>query len=162
MDRAEKLVLIAENAQRVFDAGLEKGKSEGGFPVVEYFGKTVEELDLKGVTTLAISAVNAQPLLTKLDIPDVKIISSSAISACTKLPHLTFPKSLKRIDSSGITMCTGLTTVTFEGTPESIATNAFVSCFSLKTVNVPWAMGAVANAPWGITSAMINYNYKGD
>jgi hypothetical protein len=27
---------------------------------------------------------------------------------------------------------------------------------------VPWAEGAVANAPWGATNATINYNYTGE
>ena len=51
---------------------------------------------------------------------------------------------------------------TFEGTPRSIASNAFASCINLTTINVPWAEGAVANAPWGATKATINYNYTGE
>jgi hypothetical protein len=54
-----------------------------------------------------------------------------------------------------------LTTLTFKGTPTSIATNAFLNCANLTTINVPWAEGAVANAPWGATNATINYNYTG-
>ena len=58
--------------------------------------------------------------------------------------------------------CTSLTSITFEGTPSSIATMAFYECSNLKTINVPWAEGAVANAPWGATNATINYNYTGE
>lgn len=29
------------------------------------------------------------------------------------------------------------------------------------TRGVPWAEGAVTNAPWGATNATINYNYTG-
>jgi len=50
-------------------------------------------------------------------------------------------------------------TLTFNGTPTSIASNAFGNCTNLRTINVPWAEGAVANAPWGATNATINYNY---
>ena len=51
--------------------------------------------------------------------------------------------------------------LTFKGTPDSIGANAFnYNGFSLKTINVPWAEGAVANAPWGF-SGTINYNYTG-
>ena len=46
-------------------------------------------------------------------------------------------------------------------TPEEIAENAFNYCTNLTTLNVPWASGAVAGAPWGATKATINYNYVG-
>jgi len=49
--------------------------------------------------------------------------------------------------------------LTFEGTPSFIASNAFSNCTKLRTINVPWAEGKVANAPWGATKATINYNY---
>lgn len=52
--------------------------------------------------------------------------------------------------------------MTFKGTPSSINSNAFNSCINLLTINVPWAEGAVANAPWGATNATINYNYTGE
>ena len=52
--------------------------------------------------------------------------------------------------------------MTFEGTPTSIASSAFSNCVKLTTINVPWAEGAVANAPWGATNATINYNYTGE
>ena len=56
--------------------------------------------------------------------------------------------------------CPAIATITFKGTPTSIAANAMQNS-SIKTINVPWAEGAVANAPWGATSATINYNYTG-
>ena len=52
-----------------------------------------------------------------------------------------------------------LTVLTFEGTPDSIGSYALPS--SLTTINVPWAEGTVANAPWGATNATINYSYTG-
>ena len=56
----------------------------------------------------------------------------------------------------------GLEEITFQSTPTSIANNAFGACTNLKTINVPWANGAVANAPWGATIATINYDYTGE
>lgn len=55
--------------------------------------------------------------------------------------------------------CSALESITFEGTPTTINGNAFTGCTNLLTINVPWAEGAVANAPWGATNATINYNY---
>ncbi len=55
--------------------------------------------------------------------------------------------------------CTGLTELTFKGTPTTIEANVFLSCTNLTVINVPWAEGEVANAPWGASNATINYNY---
>lgn len=43
----------------------------------------------------------------------------------------------------------------------NIGDSAFSGCTSLAltTINVPWADGAVANAPWGATNATITYGY---
>ena len=54
-----------------------------------------------------------------------------------------------------------MVSLTFEGTPENIGASAFAGCNNLTTINVPWAEGAVANAPWGATNATINYGHTG-
>ena len=71
------------------------------------------------------------------------------------------PESLLQIDANAFCYCTGLTAITFKSTPNSIANNAFYGCTNIRNINVPWAEGAVANAPWGATNATINYNYTG-
>jgi hypothetical protein len=72
------------------------------------------------------------------------------------------PSSIKSIGNYAFRECSGLTTLTFKGTPTSIGTGIFLVCNNLKTINVPWAEGAVENAPWGETNATINYNYTGE
>lgn len=47
--------------------------------------------------------------------------------------------------------------VIFKGTPTSIASDAF-SNTDIVNIYVPWAEGAVANAPWGADDATIHYN----
>ena len=39
----------------------------------------------------------------------------------------------------------------------TIANNSFQQCNGLLDIYVPWAEGAVANAPWGATNAKIWY-----
>lgn len=51
--------------------------------------------------------------------------------------------------------------ITFEGKPDTINSGAFLDTWMLEVLNVPWAEGEVANAPWGATNATINYNYTG-
>jgi hypothetical protein len=39
-----------------------------------------------------------------------------------------------------------------------IHSGAFDGCTNLKDIYVPWAEGAIKNAPWGATNATIHYN----
>lgn len=55
-----------------------------------------------------------------------------------------------------------LTSVTIPDSVKSIDSNTFQNCTNLLTINVPWAEGEVAGAPWGATNATINYNYTGE
>lgn len=82
-----------------------------------------------------------------------------AFGFCENLRRITFPQNLETIQSSAFSNCKLLSSVTFKGTPTTIDSTVFVSCLHLTTINVPWAEGAVANAPWGATNATINYNY---
>ena len=86
-------------------------------------------------------------------------IGSNAFYGCTKLALTKLPSGIIRIEDHAFNSCIGLTTLTFQRTPETISKTAFSYCNNLTTINVPWAEGAVANAPWGATKATINYNY---
>ena len=71
------------------------------------------------------------------------------------------PSGVKSIGESAFYYNSRLKAITFKGIPTKIAADAFGQCGNLLTINVPWAEGAVANAPWGATKATINYNYTG-
>lgn len=124
--------------------------------------------------------------ITDLELPDsIEIIGKSAFSSNTRWVLTKLPQNLKTIDEAGFYKVastftkippnvetigknafysnTGLSEITFEGTPTSIASTAFASCSNITTINVPWSEGTVANAPWGATAAIINYDYtEGD
>ena len=93
--------------------------------------------------------------------PNLKYINKGVFSYCYSM------KNLKKIPAAVTEIygyCfdyVGITTLTFEGTPTFVDSYAFSNNSELTTINVPWAEGAVANAPWGATNATINYNYKG-
>ncbi len=96
--------------------------------------------------------------------PNLSHIATEAFSDCTKLAITVIPESVDTIDSKAFCNCTGLTSITFKcNRPDTIniAADAFEGCINLTTINVPWAEGAVTNAPWGATNATINYNYTG-
>lgn len=90
-------------------------------------------------------------------------IGDYAFAYCKNLALTSLPAGITIVNNNSFNGCTGLTSITFEGTPtEKIASNAFKGCTNLTSINVPWAEGAVANAPWGATNATINYNYTGE
>ena len=81
---------------------------------------------------------------------------------CTSLVLTSLPEGLTSIGNRAFYNCTSLTYITFKGTPTSINSDAFKGCTNLTDIKVPWAEGAVANAPWGATNATITYNYTGE
>lgn len=136
------------------------------------------------VTSLEEGAFNNSLSLQSIQLPDaITEIGNSAFSLCQNLATIQFSSSLITIGSSAFDACLFtslrlpaglqtikarafnhnpvLTTVTFQGTPTSIVSTAFSLCNKLTTINVPWAEGAVANAPWGATNATIHYNVSG-
>lgn len=117
-----------------------------------------------GVTYLGENAFRGCTSLALLTLPDALTgICKYAFSGCKKLAITSIPSGVNYIEDSAFQTCTGLTSITFKGTPTStINSYAFSSCTNLKTINVPWAEGEVANAPWGATNATINYNYTGE
>ena len=88
-------------------------------------------------------------------------IGGEAFNNCPNLALTSLPDGLTSIGDFAFGRCTGLTSLTFMGAPTSIEPYAFDGCENLTTINVPWAEGAVANAPWGAANATINYNYTG-
>ena len=99
--------------------------------------------------------------LTNATLHGHTIIRNYAFYNCSKLALTSLPSGITSIGDSAFNRCLGLTSLTFKGTPKSISSSAFSGCTNLITINVPWARGAVANAPWGAKNATIHYNYTG-
>ena len=91
----------------------------------------------------------------------LQVINSGAFSSCEKITISHIPSGIKSIGNYAFSYCKGLTNITFDGKPDTISESAFNSCTNITTINVPWAEGEEANAPWGATNATINYNYTG-
>ena len=116
-----------------------------------------------GLTSIGSSAFKNCTNLALTSLPDgLTSIGRYAFQLCTNLALTSLPGGLTSIDGGAFGYCYGLSTLTFEGTPSSITSDAFSYCSNLTTINVPWAEGAVANAPWGANKATINYNYTGE
>ena len=88
-------------------------------------------------------------------------VGVSAFEGCSSLALTSLPSGITSIGNGAFRNCSSLVSLTFEGTPERISDSTFINCKNLTTINVPWAEGAVANAPWGATNATINYGHTG-
>ena len=116
-----------------------------------------------GVTSIGSNAFSECTNLALTSLPSgVTSIGNYAFQNCKSLALTELPSGVTSIGSNAFGICKGLTELTFKGTPNSINSKAFASCTNLATINVPWAEGEVANAPWGATNATINYNYTGE
>ena len=116
-----------------------------------------------GLTSISSNAFKGCTNLALTKLPTrLTTINSYTFWNCPKLALTELPDSLTKIDSSAFQNCTGLTTLTFKRIASSINSSAFSGCTNLTTINVPWAEGAVKNAPWGAENATINYNYTGE
>lgn len=119
--------------------------------------KTLENVNNEQTKQLLINFIERK---TVSQLPeDVSEIRDRAFYLWANLIITFIPKSVVKIGEYAFFGCTGITTLTFKGTPDTIESDAFYGCTNLTTINVPWAEGEVANAPWGATNATINYNY---
>lgn len=115
-----------------------------------------------GIKSIDESAFHNCWYLPLVSLPaELTTIGLYAFYQCYQLALTSIPAGVTNISSYAFAYCNKLTKLTFEGTPTSIGSTAFWNCSNLKIINVPWAEGEVANAPWGATKATINYNYKG-
>ena len=123
---------------------------------------SLESVLMPKVETIGSYAFCGCRELALLSLPDsINTIKAYAFYKCYAVKITEFPASLSTIEGNAFYNCSGLKELTFKGTPTSIASTVFKSCPSITAINVPWAEGAVANAPWGATTATINYNYTG-
>ena len=98
-------------------------------------------------------AINSVPEgVTKLD--------TRAFQNCDGIQTLTLPSTMTNVGYLSLGYCDALASVTFQSTPTSIDAACFNGSSALTDIYVPWAEGAVANAPWGATNATIHYNHQ--
>lgn len=126
-----------------------------------YWRSELVDVDMPDeITIIESEAFSRCTNLALTSLPEgITSIKSRAFQSCRKLGLTSLPEGVTSIETEAFSYCTGLSKITFKGTPSMIAKNAFTGCTNLLTINVPWAEGAVANAPWGATNATINYNY---
>lgn len=147
--------VIAEDRELELPDGIEVIEPRG------LFGTYFKSIKLpNSITEIGEFGISTNIYLESLNLPEnVTKIPQAALSGNTSLTELTIPSKVDTIEELAFVYCSSLITVTFLGTPSTIGRGVFDSCSKLTTINVPWSKGEVANAPWGATNAIINYNY---
>ena len=115
------------------------------------------------IRTIGRSAFYDCSQLALTTLPEgIQNIEQYTFAGCLGLRSMVLPRSLTSIVHGCFSGCTQLRSVTFQSTPTAaITSNVFANCANLLDIYVPWADGALANAPWGATNATIHYNWTG-
>lgn len=114
----------------------------------------------EGITEIGNAAFRFCNNLALTSLPaGITSIGGYAFGRCTNLALTSLPAGITSIGDFAFSECRNLTNIIFKGTPTSISSTTFDACRNLTVINVPWAEGEVAGAPWGATNATINYNY---
>lgn len=171
---------------RSFILGFKKGKASGGGggADVKYLENRYAEVDLQEATRIKAYCFYMDNTIESISMPKVTAIDNYAFQGCSKLRTVILPEGLVSVGLYAFSGCSlaeslvlpstlqtiggnafisySIRTVTFRGKPQSIGIS-YLPAFtdSVTIINVPWAEGEVAGAPWGATSAQINYNYTG-
>lgn len=117
----------------------------------------VENITIPEGVRIIHNAFNNYTSVKQLDLSGYTLRDIVGFNNCTSLESVIFPWSVQHLD--GFSGCSNLKTVTFKRTPNRIELYTFHNCPNLTDIYVPWAEGAVANAPWGATNATIHYNH---
>ncbi len=124
--------------------------------------KQLTKASLPFVTALPSHIFNDCTNLKTVEMPNVTRMAYLCFYNCQNLELSELPSNLTEIRGTSFYNCKKLTSITFKRTATAIDSDVFSGCTNLLTINVPWAEGEVANAPWGATNATINYNYTGE
>lgn len=117
MSIAEKLIAIAENQEAVYNAGYEKGASEGGGATDTRFKEIVEGT------------------ITEINDSEITNIRSFCFSSCSKLVNVSFP-NVTNIGQKAFDGCSSLKSVNVQKV-ESLPNSAFSACPQLTHIDMP-------------------------
>lgn len=105
----------------------------------------------QGCTSLRLTSLPEQ----------LTILETSAFGNAPVFTDISIPAGVIKINGYALGYMESLRSVTFKGKPRVLGDYVFYNTPNLAVINVPWAEGEVAKAPWGATNATINYNYTG-
>jgi hypothetical protein len=130
----------------------------GNFRVYVSLPDSIETIEADCFSYSTLTVIGELP-------PNLKTICANAFRKARNIfgssTELIIPATVEELKAEAFYQYDGpAKTLTFKGTPTTMASNCLQGA-GITVINVPWAEGAVANAPWAATGATINYNYTG-
>lgn len=135
MSIADKLLLIAENEQKVYDAGYTAGVKSAPDQLGPILSDNVAVFSSDKLTTLRNYAFAESKQLVLLDLPNLRYTGTHSFLNCTSLENVEFP-SLSSIGTSTFQGCLKLSSVNVPKL-DSIAAYGFRNCKSLSRLKLP-------------------------
>lgn len=133
MSIAEKLTTIAENTPKVFNAGYEKGKAEGGTSKPEQ-EKTIEITE-NGTTEVSPDENKVlSKVIVEVDVPSNDVFSGLISGLITEV---VVPENITNIRSYAFSNCSKLAKVVLHEKITNIGYSAFYLCWNLTSLTLP-------------------------
>lgn len=139
---AEKLTMIAENEQKVFDAGYAKGKAEGGDSGSYEQGYADGKAEQEAYTATLIDRS-----VTELCVPKtITEVGAYAFYYCASLTNIKIPSHITMLRQYAFAYCTNLNTVEFEEGVTTLEVSVFFTCPNLEEVVLPDSITYLGNS----------------
>ncbi len=137
MSIAEKLTAIAENQQKVYDAGYEIGKTEGNSLAVSILARNIKELSNNDIGSIANYGLSWCSELTRINLPNCHSIGAYALYNCDALTdvHIRHDGGTS-YSACAFKDCSSLRCIDllFRIKTQGILSSTFEGCSSLNTV----------------------------
>ncbi len=169
MSIADKLIEIAENEKKVYDAGLAKGTEQGkseGYAEAEavtmaLIERSATEIDIpEGTTKIGYSAFQHCQKLERVSIPDsVTYIDYYAFNNCRSLKSIDIPTGVTDILSGAIQDCWALTELTVPALVKVFTHSVFANCTSLKKFTALGKVTRIINAAFKNCTECLVYDF---
>ena len=155
MNISEKLIQIAENEQKVYDAGYKEGydtgKAEGGLDnatLSSLIDGSIAELNIpEGTAQIKVYAFYKCKDMTKVNIPGtVKSIGGYAFYGCSSLESVVIPDSVDSLGGSVFHDCSSLVNVSIGNGVKTLGHSVFSGCTSLESITLSDSITLVQNS----------------
>ena len=118
--------------------------------------QSLESISFPKVTETSTNAMRGCTNLKHFEMENLKIVGNYTFYGDSSLLEASLP-AVETIGPMAFGLCSAMTQVDIGNKFNSCAGNAFNSCTAVTTININRKNKAVSYAPWGATSATVNW-----